>query len=173
MTLRLAVVTLVLGAALADAAGQHPLAYYALVAAVPAAAVAALFALGDVLDGSATEPLDRAALALSTLALPLLLLTTAVRAPVVGAAAPPRIGITALVACLAVLLLQAALAAAAALVVQQPALEREQSGSMAAASNRRSVVVLLERQRHEGVARRLPALAGERPRRQRAFDDVR
>ena len=38
MTTRLASVALVLGAALADAAGQHSLAYYSLVAAVPVVA---------------------------------------------------------------------------------------------------------------------------------------
>ena len=59
MTTRLASVSLVLGAALADAAGLHSLAYYALVAAVPIVAIAALNGLGDVLDGSAAEPHDR------------------------------------------------------------------------------------------------------------------
>ena len=81
MTTRLASVCLVLGAALADAAGQHALAYYALVAAVPVVAVAALSGLGDVLDGSAAEPHDRGIALLSALALPFVLLGTAVRAP--------------------------------------------------------------------------------------------
>ena len=121
----MAAVTLVLGAALADAAGQHRLSYYALVAAVPVAAVAALYALGAVLDGSAAEPLDRAAVLLAGLAVPLLLLTTAVRAPLVGGSQPPRIAVTALVACLVLMLVQAALAGASALTVQQPALERQ------------------------------------------------
>ena len=75
MTMRLASVALVLGAALADAAGQHALAYYSLVAAVPLVALAALSALGDVLDGSAAEPHDRGIAVLS-----------AARAPV----RPPR-----------------------------------------------------------------------------------
>ncbi len=59
MTTRLASVCLVLGAALADAAGEHSLAYYALVAAVPVVALAALSGLGDVLDGSAASSHDR------------------------------------------------------------------------------------------------------------------
>ncbi len=118
-------ITLVLGAVAADAAGLHPLAYYALVVAVPVVAAAALQALGAVLDGSAAEPLDRLSVALSTLALPLLLLATAIRAPLVGDGPPPRLGVTALVAGLAVLLLQAALAGASALAVQRPALETE------------------------------------------------
>ena len=118
-------ITLVLGAVAADAAGLHPLAYYALVVAVPVVAAAALQALGAVLDGSAAEPLDRLSVALSTFALPLLLLATAIRAPLVGDGPPPRLGVTALVAGLVVLLLQAALAGASALAVQRPALETE------------------------------------------------
>ena len=126
MTLRLAAITLVLVAVLADGGGRHSLAYYARVAAVPVAAVAALYALGAVLDGSAAEPLDRLSLALSALALPLLLLTTAVRAPLVGDSEPPRLGVTGLVPCLALLVLQAVLSGAAALAaVQQPALEAD------------------------------------------------
>jgi hypothetical protein len=121
----LAAVTLVLAAVLADGAGEYGLAYYALVAAVPVAALAALYALGAVLDGSAAEPLDRVSLALSGLGLPLLLLTAAVRAPVVGDGPPPRLGVTALVLCLVILVLQAALAGASALAVQQPALETD------------------------------------------------
>jgi hypothetical protein len=123
--LRLAAVTLVLGAALADTAGQHQVAYYALVAAVPTAAVAALYALGAVLDGTAAEPLDLIAVALAGLAVPLLLVTTAVRAPLVAAGQPPRVAVSALVGCLVLMLLQAALAGASALVSPQPALERQ------------------------------------------------
>ena len=125
MRLRLAAVTLVLAALLADGAGEYALAYYALVAAVPVAAMAALFRLGAVLDGSAAEPLDRVSLALAALGLPLLLLTTALRAPLVGEGPPPRLGVTVLVPCLAVLVMQAALTGASALVVQQPALETD------------------------------------------------
>ena len=125
MRLLLAAVALVLAAVLADGAGEHGLAYYALVAAVPVAAIAALHGLGAVLDGSAAEPLDRAAVALSALGLPLLLLATAIRAPLVGDGAPPRLGVTVLVPCLAVLVLQAVLAGASSLVVQQPALEAD------------------------------------------------
>ena len=45
--MRLASIALVLGGAIADAAGEHALAYYALVAAVPVVALAALWALGE------------------------------------------------------------------------------------------------------------------------------
>jgi hypothetical protein len=123
--LRLAAITLVLAAFLADGAGEYGLAYYVLVAAVPVAALAALHGLGAVLDGSAAEPLDRLSIALSAFGLPLLLLATAVRAPLVGDGPPPRLGVTALVPCLAVLVVQAVLAGASALAVQQPALETD------------------------------------------------
>ena len=63
---------------------QHSLAYYALVVAVPVVALAALSALGDVLDGTAAEPHDRAGGALTALALPLVLLGAAVRAPLLA-----------------------------------------------------------------------------------------
>lgn len=114
MTMRLASVTLVLGAAIADAASLHALAYYALVAAVPAIAVAALGSLGDVLDGSATDPHDRGIAVLTALALPFVLLAAAVRAPLIAEAPPPAIGITAVVVALAIFAVQALLGATAA-----------------------------------------------------------
>ena len=113
MTTRLASVSLVLAAALADAAGQHSLAYYALVAAVPVVALAALGGLGDVLDGSAAAPHDRGIALLSAFALPFVLLGTAVRAPLVVDGPPPAIGVTAVVVTLALFAIQALLAAAA------------------------------------------------------------
>ncbi len=115
MTLRLASVSLVLGAALADAAGHHALAYYALVTAVPVVAVAALAGLGDVLDGSAAEPHDRGIALLSALALPVVLLATAVRAPLVSEGPPPAIGITAVVIALVLFAAQALVTATTAM----------------------------------------------------------
>ena len=113
MTTRLASVCLVLGAALADAAGRHSLAYYALVAAVPIVALAALSGLGDVLDGSAAGPHDRGIALLSGAALPFVLLATAVRAPLLESGPPPVIAITAVVAALAIFAVQALVAATA------------------------------------------------------------
>src|SRR2546429_7680232 len=49
---RLLPIALVIAAAVADGAGSHGLAFYALLAAVPTAAVAALEAFGGVLEGS-------------------------------------------------------------------------------------------------------------------------
>lgn len=114
MTTRLGSVCLVLGAALADAAGRHSLAYYALVAAVPVVALAALSGLGDVLDGSAAAPHDRGIAILSGIALPFVLLGTAVRAPLLADGPPPVIGITAVVAALTIFAAQALVAASAA-----------------------------------------------------------
>ena len=114
MTTRLASIALVLGAALADAAGRHSLAYYALVAAVPVVALAALSGLGDILDGSATQPHDRGIAALSAGALPFVLLGTAVRAPLLEEGPPPVIGVTAVVAALAIFAVVALVVASAA-----------------------------------------------------------
>lgn len=113
MTMRLASISLVLGAALADAAGEHSLAYYLLVGAVPLIAIAALAALGEVLDGTSPAPHDRAVAALSALVLPCVLLGTAVRAPLLTDGPPPAIGVSAVVACLALYAVQTLLSATA------------------------------------------------------------
>jgi hypothetical protein len=114
MTLRLASVGLVLGAALGDATGHHALAYYFLVTAVPVVAVAALSGLGDVLDGSASEPHDRGIAMLSALVLPFVLLGTAVRAPLLEEGPPPTIGVTAIMMALAIFAVQALVRASVA-----------------------------------------------------------
>ena len=111
MSARLASVTLVVGAALADAAGHHSLAYYALVAAVPVVAVAALSALGDVLDGTRGTPHDRTLAVLAASRSPFVLLAAAVRAPLVADGPPPAIAVTAVVAALALFAVQALLSA--------------------------------------------------------------
>src|SRR5687767_2295456 len=114
MTLRLASVGLVLGAALADVTGHHALAYYFLVTAVPVVAVAALSGLGDVLDGSAAEPHDRGVAMLSAFALPFVLLGTAVRAPLLAEGPPPAIGVLAVVTALSIFGIQALVRASVA-----------------------------------------------------------
>ncbi|MCP9485782.1 MAG: hypothetical protein MSC30_07960 [Gaiellaceae bacterium MAG52_C11] len=113
MRIRLLTIGLVLSAALADAAGAHELAYYALVAAVPLGSLAALGALGSVLDGSAVEPLDRVLAALSCVAVPFILLGAAVRAPLLDNNPPPTIGATCVLVCLALFALHALLSATA------------------------------------------------------------
>ena len=122
MTLRLASVSLVLGAALTDAAGHHALAYYALVTAVPVVAVAALSGLGDVLDGSAAEPQDRGIAMLSALALPFVLLGTAVRAPLLSEGPPPAIGVLSVVLALSIFAVQALVRASVAVPTVRAAL---------------------------------------------------
>jgi hypothetical protein len=104
-------VGLVIAAAAADGAGAHGLAFYALLLAVPAAAVSALEAFGHVLDG-APEHLHAL---LWTIVLGLLVTGAAVRAPEVTQGSVPALGRSALVACLAVFCVQAAVAAAAEL----------------------------------------------------------
>ena len=109
MTRRAVPVGLVIAAAAADGAGVHGLAFYALLLAVPAAAVAALEAFGHVLDG-ANEHLHA------------LLWTIVLALVVVGVGRPcagghgrrrPAAARSALLACLAVFCVQAVVAAAA------------------------------------------------------------
>jgi hypothetical protein len=104
-------VGLVIAAAAADGAGAHGLAFYALLLAVPAAAVVALEAFGHVLDG-ADEHLHAL---LWTVVLVLLVVGAAVRSPAVTAGSVPGLARSALLACLAVFCVQAVVAAAAEL----------------------------------------------------------
>ncbi len=98
-------VALVLAAAAADGLGGHGLAFYALLAAVPAAAVAALDAFGDSLAkaGSGLHAL------LWGIVLALTVTGAAVRAPLVAQGTVPALGRSAVVACLAIFCLQAVL----------------------------------------------------------------
>jgi hypothetical protein len=97
----------VLAAAAADGAGAHGLPFYALLLAVPAAAVAALDAFGRVLDGG-DEHLHAL---LWTVVLALVVVGSAVRAPAVTEGAVPTLARSALLACLAVFCVQAMVAA--------------------------------------------------------------
>jgi hypothetical protein len=103
---RLASFALVFGAALADQLGAHPLAFYALLAAVPLAAYAGLQSVAD-----ARQP----AAYVWALVLALLLVATAARAPGAGDASVPAIARSALIACVLVFCLQAIAALAAEL----------------------------------------------------------
>jgi hypothetical protein len=109
MTRRAVPVGLVIAAAAADGAGFHALAFYALLLAVPAAAVAALEAFGRVLDG-ADEHLHAL---LWTIVLALVVVGAAARAPAVTEGAVPTAARSALLGCLAVFCVQAVVAAAA------------------------------------------------------------
>lgn len=108
---------LVLVAASADAAGAHGLAFYALLASVPAAGAAALASFGRMLDRGDDEVVVLQAL-LWALALVLLVAGCAARSPAVTAGALPPLGASTLVATLAVLCVKAVLATGAQLRVR-------------------------------------------------------
>jgi hypothetical protein len=112
MSRQLAPAALVVAAALADAAGRSDLAFYALLAAVPIIAVAALTAYGDVV---AVEEPSPASVSLQPLlwgiGLVLVTASAAVRAPAFDSVAP-TVGGTTLTACLAIVGIQGAVAAA-------------------------------------------------------------
>lgn len=96
-------VALVVAAAAADGAGMHGVAFYALLAAVPAVAVAALGAYGDLLErggGRVQACLWGAVLALTVTG-------AAVRAPSLAEGTVPALGRSAVVACLAIFCAQA------------------------------------------------------------------
>ena len=103
---RVACFGLVFGAAFADQLGAHPLAFYALLAAVPLAASAGLEAISDDRDPAAY---------VWALVLGLLLVATAFRAPATGEPSVPGIARSALLACVAVFCFQALAALAAEL----------------------------------------------------------
>jgi hypothetical protein len=89
---------------LADHAGAHTLAFYALLAAVPVVAYAGLQSVADAQESDAYA---------WALVLGLLLVATAARAPAVGDATVPAVARSALLACVAVFCLQALAALAA------------------------------------------------------------
>jgi hypothetical protein len=104
-------VGLVVAAAAADGAGAHELAFYALLLAVPAAAVVALDAFGELLDGAR----DHVHAVLWTTVLALIVVGAAVRAPAVTEGAVPALARSALLACLAIFCVQAVVSLAAEL----------------------------------------------------------
>ncbi len=104
-------VGLVVAAAAADGAGAHGLAFYVLLLTIPASAVAALDAFGQVLDGAR----DHVHALLWTVVLVLVVAGCAVRAPAVTEGAVPALGRSALLACLAIFCVQAVVALASEL----------------------------------------------------------
>ena len=104
-------VALVLSAALADARGAHELAFYLLVGAVPAAAIAALSTFGDLVEMPGRAR-GQAAARLDALLSALALLSVLVGAAARGQASDgvPPLAASALVACVAVFVAQALLA---------------------------------------------------------------
>jgi hypothetical protein len=114
---RLLAAGLAAAALLLDAAGVHSLAALAVVAAVPASGIAALYALDDAI---ARPCLSRfVVVALAALAPVLVLAAAVVRPPTAPAADLPALGVTALVAALLAFALQAVVAAAS-LALRRP-----------------------------------------------------
>jgi hypothetical protein len=102
---------LVVVAAFADARGAHGLAFYALVGAIPFAAVSALTGFGEYLEHREDAVSGLQAL-LWTLAVGLLVLSCAARSPATDTHALPPLGASALVGCLAVLAIKVCVAIA-------------------------------------------------------------
>jgi hypothetical protein len=107
--LRVLTAALVLGAALADAVASPELAFYALLAAVPATAACGLSVFGELLEdrGQVLQGLVWA------LVLTLVVVGAAARSPALLEGGVPVLGATALMACLGLLSLEGLLAAMA------------------------------------------------------------
>ena len=104
-------VLLLLAAIATDAAGEHALAFYLVLAGVVVTAHAALEAYGRLVELPGTAPALAARLqsGLGVLALALVVVAAAVRAPAIGDGVVPTLGISALVGSLALLVLANAL----------------------------------------------------------------
>ena len=99
---------LLAGTILADGRGLHSLAFYLLLAAVPAVAVSALSFFGDLVEGSADGEAGALYVGLTSITLVLLVIAAAVRSNAVDHATVPALGVSAEVGGLALLLLQLA-----------------------------------------------------------------
>src|SRR5438445_6298481 len=112
MLARAATIALTVGASLADSGGAHHAAFYLLLGAVPAAAVAALASLGDLVDEGFPLRPSRVVQAILTLLVALLVVvTTAARSTALLSGHVPRLGVSALVGCFVLYGLQAFVAA--------------------------------------------------------------
>lgn len=98
--------SLLLAAVVADSGGARSLAFYLVLAAIPAVAVAALSFFGDLVEGSADDEAGALYVGLTGLALILLVIGAAVRANALRDAALPALGVSAVVGALALIGLQ-------------------------------------------------------------------
>jgi hypothetical protein len=98
----------VLGAVVADGQHARTVAFYLVLGAIPAVAVAALSFFGDLVEGSADSEAGAVYVGLTSLALVLLLIGAAVRANTVADGSIPALGVSAVVGALALLGLQLA-----------------------------------------------------------------
>ena len=101
---------LAIAATYADGRGSHGLAFYAIIAAIPFAAVSALEAFGAFLDAYDDAVLGVQAI-LWALALALLVLSSAARSPASASGTLPTLGSSALVAALGVFAVRTCVAA--------------------------------------------------------------
>jgi uncharacterized membrane protein YdcZ (DUF606 family) len=101
MTRRALSPSLVVAAVLADAQGEHRLAFYALFAAIPALAISTVDAFGAYVEGS--SPIFAW---LSGFTLVLVVTGTALRAPVLTEGTVPAVALSALVLALALVAVQ-------------------------------------------------------------------
>jgi membrane protease YdiL (CAAX protease family) len=116
MLAKAAAIALLLGAALADSGGAHTAAYYLLLGAVPAAAVAALASLGDLVEQGARPRISSVLqTALGVLAVVLVVTTTTSRSTSLASGHVPQVGVSALVGCLILYALQTVVASLAEL----------------------------------------------------------
>jgi len=119
--LRAVPVALVVAAGLADVASAPSLAFYSLVLAVPFAAASALAAYGELVEADEARRerrTERVQSVSAGVALALLVIGTAARAPMVGAGVVPRLSTTALLLCLVAMLVQSVVAGA--VQIKQP-----------------------------------------------------
>ena len=98
--------SLLLAAVIADSGGARSLAFYLVLAAIPAVAISALSFFGDLVEGSADDEAGALYVGLTGLALILLVVGAAVRANALRDAALPALGISAVVGALALIGLQ-------------------------------------------------------------------
>jgi hypothetical protein len=103
-------VALVLLVTVTDAAGAASLSFYLLLAAVPAIVVAGLASLEELVQPGA-RPYRRMVGVLHAVALLLILVAAALRAPLRAEGTVPRAAISAVIACLVVFALQALITA--------------------------------------------------------------
>jgi hypothetical protein len=98
MLARAFVIALTFGAALADSGGAHTAAFYLLLGAVPAASVAALATVGDLVEaGYPPRTSDVLQTILSLLVTVLVVVTTAARSTALLSGHVPRVAFSALV----------------------------------------------------------------------------
>jgi hypothetical protein len=101
MLAKAAAIALTLGAALADSGGAHAAAFYLLLGAVPAASVAALAAIGDLVEAGYPPRASEVVQALlSLLVTVLVVVTTAARSTALLSDRVPQVAVSALIGCI-------------------------------------------------------------------------